>query len=199
MTFRIAMVLWNSPQSFAPHLRQKFMAHYPVVLTHGIAGCVALGLGMIQFLRPLRRRAVRLHRAVGSIYLVSVFIGGAAALPMALMAFGGVCAIAGFTLLAILWLASGALALRALLVGHIRQHGRWMIRNYALTFSAIMVRGWLSVFDRFDVPLEVGYAVVAWISWVPALVIAELLIRYVTIRGAPTASQPEGTHRSFSL
>ena len=54
-----------------------------------------------------------------------------------------------------------------------------MIRNYSLTFAAVTLRIWLSLFvllfglEHF----ERSYAVIAWLAWVPNLIVAELFIR----------------------
>ena len=54
-----------------------------------------------------------------------------------------------------------------------------MIRNYSLTFGAVTLRIWLPLFivlfgiERF----ELSYAIIAWLAWVPNLIVAELFIR----------------------
>ena len=54
-----------------------------------------------------------------------------------------------------------------------------MIRNYSLTFGAVTLRIWLPLFivlfgiERF----EFSYAIIAWLAWVPNLILAELFIR----------------------
>jgi hypothetical protein len=58
----------------------------------------------------------------------------------------------------------------------IQPHRQWMIRNYALTFAAVTLRLWLLVFQVAGVALLEGYIAVAWLSWVPNLIAAELLV-----------------------
>jgi hypothetical protein len=95
---------------------------------------------------------------------------------MALIAYGGIAAQFGFALLATLWLATAIAAIRAIVRQDYPAHGRWMIRNYALTFSAVMLRLWLTLFLRYDMPMDISYIAVAWISWVPTLAVTELII-----------------------
>lgn len=54
-----------------------------------------------------------------------------------------------------------------------------MIRNYSLTFAAVTLRIWLPLFVLlFGLQqFEVSYTVIAWLAWVPNLIIAELFIR----------------------
>ncbi|MCU6340152.1 DUF2306 domain-containing protein, partial [Enterobacter quasiroggenkampii] len=57
-------------------------------------------------------------------------------------------------------------------------HGRWMIRNYALTCAAITLRLYMplaAIFLGFADPNDT-FAVIAWLCWVPNLLIAESLI-----------------------
>ncbi len=53
------------------------------------------------------------------------------------------------------------------------------IRNYSLTFAAVTLRIWLPLFIvLFGIEqFELSYAVIAWLAWVPNLIIAELFIR----------------------
>jgi hypothetical protein len=50
-----------------------------------------------------------------------------------------------------------------------------MVRNFALTFAAVTLRLWLPGSVLSGVPFEVAYPIVAWLCWVPNLVVAELL------------------------
>ena len=55
-----------------------------------------------------------------------------------------------------------------------------MIRSYALTLSAITLRIYTVAFSFFNVParpVEI-YITTAWLSWVPNLIIAEMIINY---------------------
>lgn len=190
MAARILAALQHSPDSFAPHLRQKYIAHYAVVITHGVCGCVALVLGLPQFIPWLRQRLIVVHRSIGGIYVGCVLISATFGFRMALIAYGGTPAQLGFALLAMLWLATAIAAIRALLRHDYSAHGTWMIRNYALTFSAVMVRLWLTLFLRYDMPMEISYIAVAWISWIPTLAVAELII---AAGAGSKVSVPRGT------
>ncbi|WP_235634830.1 DUF2306 domain-containing protein [Bacillus mycoides] len=67
----------------------------------------------------------------------------------------------------------------------IQDHRNWMIRNYSLTFAAVTLRIWLPLFvllfglEHF----ELSYAVIAWLAWMPNLIIAELFIRQSLNKG----------------
>jgi hypothetical protein len=51
-----------------------------------------------------------------------------------------------------------------------------MIRSYALTLAAVMLRIYLPLSQVFAIPFEPAYQTIAWLCWVPNLVVAEWLI-----------------------
>jgi hypothetical protein len=100
---------------------------------------------------------------------------------MAFHAFGGLPARIGFASLALSWLYTGFCAYRAIRSGNVLSHRRWMVRNFALTFAAVTLRIWLPLSMVAGIPFEVAYPVIAWLSWVPNLLTAELLLRQTEI------------------
>jgi hypothetical protein len=52
-----------------------------------------------------------------------------------------------------------------------------MIRNYALTLGAVTLRLWLPLFLSLDYTFVESYATIAWLSWFPNLLVAELIIK----------------------
>jgi uncharacterized membrane protein (DUF2068 family) len=110
------------------------------------------------------------------VYLgVGVLVGGVAGLFMSFHAFGGLLSRLGFGLLAIAWLATGILAYRAIRARDVAAHRRWMIRNFSLTFAAVTLRIYLPSSIISGIDFEVAYPVIAWLCWVPNLLLAEFL------------------------
>lgn len=161
-----------------PDMKAVFEAHSIGIYTHIFASIVALVLGPFQFSRALRQKYTVVHRWSGRIYLLAgVLVGGAAGLYMAQFAYGGVVSRAGFTLLALGWLATGVMAYLAIRRRDVLNHRRWMIRNYALTFAAVTLRIYLGLFFAAGVKFEDFYPLVAWLCWVPNLLLAEWLLK----------------------
>lgn len=162
-----------------PDIRSSFAAHrVTVVYLHVFGAALALLLGPWQFQTALRARWPRLHRWAGRVYLAAgVGVGGLSGLALAFNAYGGLASRTGFGLLAGLWLATGAMALAAILRGDVAAHRRWMVRNFALTLAAVALRLYLPAAVVGGLSLAVAYPVVAWLCWVPNLVAAELLLR----------------------
>ncbi len=159
-----------------PDMRATFEAQRAGIYVHVFASAVALTLGPLQFSARLRARRPALHRWSGRLYLgVGVLVGGLAGLFMAAHAFGGVTARLGFACLAIGWLYTGLRAYLAIRARDIVSHRRWMVRNFALTFAAVTLRLWLPAAMASGIAFELSYPVIAWLCWVPNLVVAEYL------------------------
>jgi hypothetical protein len=158
------------------HLRYWRISFY----THVFTSCLVLLAGFTQFAPRLLARLPRIHRVMGWLYLLIVTtISGPAAFIMAIYANGGLAARTSFTLLALLWITftgyAGYYAVRRRFV----LHGAFMFRSYALTLSAITLRGYTYLIDLTTLPLIPRdiYILTAWLSWVPNLILAEVLIR----------------------
>lgn len=181
----------------SPGLAGDYVDKPPFVQTalyaHIAGGAVALALGALQFWKGLRARAPRVHRWTGRVYLAGVAVSGLAGLVIAPTSSAGYVGFFGFTALAVLWLITGWRAYRAIRLGEVRSHQAWMIRNYALTYSAVTLRIWLPLL--VFAPLLFGqtpdfdnaYAAVPFLAWLPNLVFAEWLIRR---RGLPSYRLP---------
>jgi uncharacterized membrane protein len=158
-----------------PQMRATFEAHRLGIYAHVFASLLALALGPFQFSARLRTTRRALHRWLGRVYLgVGVAVGGLAGLYMALHAFGGIAARLGFACLALAWLYSGLRAYLAIRSHDAASHRRWMVRNFALTFAAVTLRLYLPSSMAVGVSFELAYPAIAWLCWVPNLVVAEL-------------------------
>lgn len=151
--------------------------HFTVLAIHAGSAGIALLIGPLQFLTPLRTRFPLVHRTIGRVYLICVLIGSVFAFFSALFSVSGLTAQVGFLFLAVIWFYSAYKAYRAIRQGHIQLHHVWMIRNYALTFAAVILRLWLGFGDLvLHLPSKEVYTTSAWISWTLTLVFAEWFI-----------------------
>lgn len=161
-----------------PAMQAVYELHRPAIYTHIFASALTLLLGPLQFMPILRARWPRLHRITGRIYLgIGVLFGGLAALYMAQYAYGGLVSRAGFTLLSLVWLYTGVRAFLSIRQRDIAAHRRWMIRNYALALAAVTLRIGLGIGFGLRMDFDIFYPALAWVSWVPNLLVAECLIR----------------------
>lgn len=152
----------------------SFPAHKGALYSHVFGAAVALCLGGFQFSTHLRAKRPQLHRWMGRLYLgLGVLVGGTAGLIMATRAFGGLPARLGFGALAVMWLYTGTRAYIAIRGGNMLAHRCWMVRNFSLTFAAVTLRLYLPASAVIGVPFDVAYPVIAWMAWVPNLIVAE--------------------------
>lgn len=159
-----------------PDMRAGFVAHPLGVNVHVFAAAVALLFGPLQFSTRLRHAQAPLHRWAGRAYLgLGVLVGGLSGLYLSQFAFGGAAAKLGFALLAVGWLYTGWRAFVSIRKRAIGEHRRWMVRNFALAFAAVMLRLYIPVSVAVGVDFAVAYPVIAWLCWVPNLVVAEWL------------------------
>jgi uncharacterized membrane protein len=172
-----------------PESAANFRAHSLGISIHVFASIFAIVLGPLQFSTRLRRSHLSIHRWIGRSYLViGVLIGGLSGLYMATLAYGGTVPRVGFALLATVWLYSGYRAYSAIRQRRIEEHRRWMVRNYALTFAAVTLRIYLPLGMLAQLPFDTVYATVAWICWIPNLLVVEWFLRR---RGTPAAPLAE--------
>ncbi|HEY8593379.1 MAG TPA: DUF2306 domain-containing protein [Sphingomicrobium sp.] len=150
----------------------------PYLVLHVAGGVTALLLGPLQFVARVRERMPQLHRASGRIYAVAIAIGAPAGLMLSLGTTAGPIAGAGFALMAILWPVLTALGIKAAIDGRFEDHRAWMIRSYALTAAALTLRLMLPFAGLvLAIPFTPAYRVIAWISWMTNLAIAEFYLR----------------------
>lgn len=152
---------------------------YSMLFTHITTSIVALVIGPFTLSTKFRERNINRHRIAGRIYMVGILLGGLSGLYLSFYATGGLVANLGFGLLSVFWLTSAYQALHRVKNKKMKDHRNWMIRNYSLTFAAVTLRIWLPLFIvLFGIEqFELIYAVIAWLAWVPNLIIAELFIR----------------------
>ena len=146
---------------------------------HVFTSIGALLTGPVQFSKRFLRDHRSWHRIIGRIYVWDILaINVPAGMVLAVCANGLLPGRTAFVLLDSLWFAFTFTAVTAARRGQIARHREFMIRSYAMTFSAITLRSWkiiLSHSFRID-PVHL-YMMEAWMGFVPNLLVAEWWIR----------------------
>ena len=169
--------LSRDPSTYFEEQRAVYVAHELPLLLHVSGAMLALLVAPFQLTRWVRARP-RLHRPLGRLFTVGVLAGGTGGLLLAPRAFGGVVSALGFAGLALAWLSTTTLGVAAARRGDVEVHRRWMLRAFAVTFAAVMLRLYLGVWTGLDgaglAPgtFEDAYRVIAWLCWLPNLVLA---------------------------
>jgi uncharacterized membrane protein len=180
----VSRYLTFDPEVYFSQQREPYLEHEFALGVHVLSGILALLIGPFQFVRRLRHRFVRVHRFMGATYVASATALGVSGLILAPTAYTGRVASAGFTVLDLLMLFTTWTAVRMILAGRYGEHRRWMIRSFSLIMAGVMLRVWtptyvaLAALGIVDFSFETAYATIAWLCWVPNLLLAIWFTRH---------------------
>ncbi|MBS1804702.1 MAG: DUF2306 domain-containing protein [Acidobacteria bacterium] len=116
--------------------RLQVIADRHLLIPHALSGTIALLAGPAQFWPRLRERHLQLHRIIGRLYVVSVFVGALTGVALA----SGRPGLPGTSMQAGVWIICTVAALVAARNRQITQHRQWMARSYAVTFTFVSSR-----------------------------------------------------------
>ncbi|MEY9214276.1 DUF2306 domain-containing protein [Thermobifida halotolerans] len=190
------------PDTSRIEIRPDSALHFPFLVVHAVTGGVALLSGPPQFSRRLRRHRTW-HRWTGRVYLFAGVLPSAlTGIVAALLTPSGPASMAAFLMLDVLWITTALAAYHAARTRRFAAHREWMLRNFALTFSAVTLRLWLGVLIAVQLPwLESGYngdferlfdtayAITHWVAWLPNLLLMEVYLARHAAREALTAAR----------
>jgi hypothetical protein len=116
--------------------RLQVIADSHLLIPHTLAGTFALLIGPINFSSRIRQRHFRLHRFLGYIYLISVFVGSCTGIALA----AGRPGLPGTSMQAAAWMVCTTVAVITARNRQITVHRQWMARSYAVTFTFVSSR-----------------------------------------------------------
>ena len=116
--------------------RLQVISDRHLLIPHTLAGIFALLIGPINFSSRIRQHHLKLHRVLGRIYVISVFIGAATGIALA----AGRPGLPGTSMQAAAWIICTTAALITARNRQIVQHRQWMARSYAVTFTFVSSR-----------------------------------------------------------
>ncbi|MBL7861271.1 MAG: DUF2306 domain-containing protein [Cyclobacteriaceae bacterium] len=149
---------------------------YGAFYQHIFFGGIALLIGWSQFSTRIRTYYLNTHRMLGKVYVIVCLLSGSAALYLAYHATGGIISSLGFGMLGTFWLITTMKAYLFIRNRQINEHQAWMIRSYALTWAAVMLRIYLPLSQIAQLDFMEVYRVIAWLCWVPNILVAEWII-----------------------
>lgn len=142
---------------------------------HMFSAPLSILLGIIQFSTQPRKA----HRWIGKLYVLSIlFFAAPSGFAMSFFAIGGFPSIINFLLLSSLWFWFTLKAYQFARKADYNAHKQFMLRSFLLANSAILLRlyGFLNTtFLDLD-PLQ-AYPYMAWLSWLPGLLVLEVILR----------------------
>lgn len=146
--------------------------------THVYTAIFVLIAGLTQFSKSIRKNFPKLHRVSGWIYVsVIILFAGPSGFYMGIYSNGGLISHLAFCILALLWMYFTCKALIEAVNHRYNLHRKFMLRSFALTLSAITLRAWKYIIVYFFEPRPMdAYQIVAWLGWVPNLILIEFII-----------------------
>jgi uncharacterized membrane protein len=151
--------------------------YMPAFYCHIFASSVILLVGFFQFSEKVYTNR-KVHRALGKIYVLGVLlIAAPGAYVMTLFVNRGAGVFISFMLQNTLWIISTTLAFTFIKKGNINEHVKMMRRSYGLAFGAVTLRFYILLFHVFGngVNFDNNYIIIAFLSWVPNLVLVEVI------------------------
>lgn len=140
--------------------RLQVIADRHFLIPHTICGTIALLAGPLQFSSRFRQRYLSLHRLLGRLYVVSVFVGATTGIALA----AGRPGLPGTAMQAAAWIICTTAAFITARNRQIVQHRQWMARSYAVTFTFVSSRV-LNLWPRYWAHLGDSFAAVGVIAF----------------------------------
>lgn len=163
-------------------IKQTEVISHPEYLSffysHVYSSILVLLTGFLAIIR-VNFNKIKIHQYAGKAYVfVILFLAAPTGIYMGFFANGGFSSKISFVILGIFWWFSTFKAYQLIRQRNYKAHQKWMWRSFALTLSAITLRlwKWIIVYFFHPSPMDV-YEIVAWLGWIPNILLIELLIR----------------------
>jgi uncharacterized membrane protein YozB (DUF420 family) len=152
--------------------------YFFIFYIHVCSSIFTLLAGFTQFNSGLLKQYSFIHRWIGKLYVfVVLFLASPSGFFIGLFANGGFFSKISFVILSILWFYFTLKGFLLIKKSNIKRHKAFMMRSFALAFSAITLRLWkvVIVYLFHLSPMDV-YQIIAWLVWVPNLLFIEYCI-----------------------
>ena len=153
--------------------------YLPAYYAHVLVGAVILLVGFLQIHPTFGLRWRNTHRMLGKVYVGGIlFLSAPGGLVMSLFINRGPIVQASFVLQCTLWFIFTWIAYIRIRQRDLHSHRQWILRSFALTLAAITLRIYAFLGSwSYDLAQPTAYATIAWLSWVPNLLVCEWYLR----------------------
>jgi uncharacterized membrane protein len=167
-------------------IAQHFAPAKGYLIVHAFFGGLALLLGAFQLSNRLRARYLPLHRKLGYLYVLGVFIAGPFGIPVA-MRTANLSLVAATAVQTFGWMVTTGIALYCVRRGNIEQHRRWMMRGYPFAMVFTVARLIIPIPPILKLGLP-GIELVVWTTIALAAILPSIMLDWPAIRGEPAQS-----------
>lgn len=149
--------------------------YLPIFYVHVYSAIFVLLAGYTQFSMAILKKYKSLHHFTGKLYaIVVLFFAAPSGIFMGCYANGAWHSKVSFVVLGIIWWLFTGKAMQAIWQRQYIIHEKMMVRSFALALSAITLRAWkVMIVYSFDTAPMDTYQIIAWLGWIPNLLIAE--------------------------
>jgi pimeloyl-ACP methyl ester carboxylesterase len=163
---------------------------------HIVSGGIAMLIGWMQFSQKLLRKHPNWHRSIGKIYFIAGLSCGLSGIVVGFYAHGGPIAQMGFVL-------AGCTYFYTTLMGYLRirrkdveGHMAMMAYSYSVCLAAVSLRLYSPLLAIALGDYTTAYRIVAWLSWIPNLFMANQVIKRWDMLGLGSALRHNITPKS---
>ncbi|MBV8256005.1 MAG: DUF2306 domain-containing protein [Chitinophaga sp.] len=181
----IVYITWTFMHPADPYLqftKEVLGRYFPVrwfLILHITAGGGAIILGPFQFWKRLYAKGWKIHRIIGTFYLLAVLASSICAVILASTASYAVGWPYAFSLQvwATVWISATFIAYRMALIRKFKQHQEWMVRSYLVTLafviSGLLLRTpWVKTLGSLG---DIG-PTFFWLGWAVPLYLYEVVL-----------------------
>jgi len=166
-------------------IAQHFAPAKGYLIVHAFFGVLAMVLGAFQLSNRLRARYLPVHRKLGYVYALGVFIAGPFAIPVAMRTGTPVLTAAAATQ-SFGWMLCTAIAIYCIRRGNVAEHRRWMMRGYpfAMIFTVARLIIPIPALMRMG---QTGVEIVVWSTIAAAAILPNVVLEWRSISARPAA------------
>lgn len=167
-------------------IAQHFAPTMGYLAVHAAFGGLALVLGAFQFSNRLRARYLNLHRKLGYLYVLGVFVSSPFSIPVAIRTGGSPSLVAAASTQSFGWMVTTAIALYCIKRGNVAQHRRWMIRSYPFAMVFTVARMIIPIPPVLALGMP-GVEMVVWLTIAAAALLPSIFLDWREIKARPAS------------
>jgi len=165
--------------TLTPEALGKYFTVKWVLIAHITSGGGALILGLLQFWPKLRNYSWKLHRVIGTLYLLAVLLSSFCAIVLAVTTAYKVNWAYAFSLQVwvSVWISATAIAYYSAIKRQFTLHKEWMVRSYLVTLAFIisglaLKMPWIKALGSFE---EISPSLF-WLGWSVPLYVYQVIL-----------------------
>jgi len=151
--------------------------YLPAFYSHIFGSGIILICGFFQFNGKI---SLKIHKALGRIYVYGIlFFAAPGGFVMTFFINRGTPVLLSFLFQNLLWVIFTIGTIISIKKQDVENHSAMAIRSYSLAFAAVTLRFYIWLFHIFGTgtSFENNYVIIALLSWIPNLIIAEWVIK----------------------